>query len=352
MTGVTLLGPWPGTGAAHAQRTALDILTDVPDVPDVPDGVVGLPAVVQLPARGPWAESVPRTAALLTDMPVDLGPHGWQLTDRPGADLERTRGLLREDLEVLAAVAHGYQGPLVASVRGPWTMAAILYLARGDRVLSDHGACRDLVQSLAEGCARVVTQLREAVPGAAVTLVVREPMLPDVLAGTIATFSGRGRIPAVPSQDVDAGLAAAVDAARAAGAVQVVAHGGGRFASRALRALSASGADAVGLAAGAVRGPQWEQVAAVVEAGRRMWFGLPQQRRWRPAEADQLAPLIVRPWRAMGLDPAALADVVVHVETSASLSGGDLVLSETREVRSAVSAAAGVAGLLMEAAQG
>ncbi|KGM13582.1 hypothetical protein N869_12850, partial [Cellulomonas bogoriensis 69B4 = DSM 16987] len=236
MTGVTLLGPWPGTGAAHAQRTALEILTEVPDT------VEGLPAVVQLPARGPWAESVPRTAALLTDMPVDLGPHGWQLADRPGADLERTRSLIREDLEVLAAVAHGYRGPLVVSVRGPWTLAAVLYLARGDRVLSDHGACRDLVQSLAEGCAAMVTQLREAVPGSAVTLVVREPMLPDVLAGTLSTFSGRGRIPAVPSRDVDDGLVAAVRAARAAGAVQVVAHGGGRFASRALRALSASGA--------------------------------------------------------------------------------------------------------------
>lgn len=344
MTGVSVLGPWPGTAFLQAQTMA------VAELASVPEGVTGLPATVQLPARGPWAESVPRTAAVLTDMPIELGTHGWKLADRPGADLQRTVSMLREDLDALAVAAHGYTGPLVVSVRGPWTLAAILYLARGDRVLSDHGAARDLGASLADGLGGLLDSVRTVVPGAEPALVIREPMLPDVLSGTVATFSGHGRIPEVGLEEVSAGLRQVVDAARGAGATQVVVHGGARFASRALKALDRSGADAVGLSVGAIRGPQWEQIAAVVEGGRRLWFGLPHDRRWRPADTDKVARLVSRPWRTVGLPAAGLADVTVHVETSGSVAGGDLVLSDIRAVRAFVGAGIKVAVLLAEQA--
>ncbi|MBO1750825.1 hypothetical protein J4G33_03315 [Actinotalea sp. BY-33] len=344
MTGVSLLGPWPGERVLEAQTTVLGELTAVPE------GVRGLPSAVQLPARGPWATSVARTAALLTDMPVEIGTHGWKLADRPGFDLERTSSLLREDLDALAIAGHGYQGPLVVSVRGPWTLSAILYLARGDRVLSDAGAARDVAASLADGLGGLMASLRTAVPGARPVLVVREPMLPDVLSGTLATFSGHGRLPAVPLDDAAAALREVVDAARAAGVGEVVAHGGGRFASRALQALARSGAESVGIAAGAVRGPQWEQVAALVEDGRRMWLGLPQDRWKRPAGPQQVADLITRPWTAVGLPARSLEDVVVHVETSGGLGGGDLLLSDTRDVRHAIGTSVRVAGILAERA--
>lgn len=344
MTGVSILGPWPGTRVHEAQSMAFGELADVPE------GVTGLPATVQLPSRGPWAESVARTAALLSEMPVELGTHGWKLADRPGRDLERVQAQAREDLDTLAVVGHGHTGPLVLSVRGPWTLAAILYLARGDRVLSDHGAVRDLVDSLGEGIAGLLAQVRTALPGAEPVVVLREPMLPDVLGGTVADFSGRGRLWTIPAQDASTALASVVDAARAGGATSVVAHGGARFASRALAALAGSGADALGLSVVGVAGPQWEQVAALVETGRQMWFGLPQERHARRTDPAAVARTVAGPWTAVGLPAAGLADVVVHVETSRSVAGGDLVLSDHRAVRPALRAAVGVAAHLAERA--
>ncbi len=134
------------------------------ELADVPTGVVGMPPMVHMPKRGPYAESTARTAALLEGMPVELGTHGWQLADRPGADLERSAALLREDLDALAVLGHAWAGPLVVTTRGPWSLAAALWLARGDRVLSDHGAVRELVECLAEGVALLVRRVRRGRP--------------------------------------------------------------------------------------------------------------------------------------------------------------------------------------------
>lgn len=344
MTGVTLLGPLPGDRVLDTQTMVLGELADAPD------GVRALPPLVQMPGRGPWATSVARTAAMLTEMPVELGPHGWKLADRPGADLARTRSVMLEDLETLAVAAHGYAGPLVLSVRGPWTMASILWLARGDRVLSDHGAVRDLSAALADGLAGMLARVRELVPRAEPVLVVREPHLPDVLAGTVPTFSGRDRLRAVEPTRVVEGLREVVTAARAAGVGEVVAHGGGRFASRAFAALADCGADAVGLAVAALAGSQWERVAAAVEAGTRVWFGLPAGKRDVRPDPRRVADRVSRPWRDVGLPAAGLADVVVHVEASTSVAGGDLVLSDRRLVRPALRLARDVAAELAERA--
>ena len=200
VTGVTVLGPWPGHKVLKAQDVAFTELADVPS------GVTGMPPMVHMPKRGPYAESTARTAALLEGMPVELGTHGWKLADRPGPDLERSAALLREDLDALAVLGHAWAGPLVVTARGPWSLAATLWLARGDRVLSDHGAVRELVESLAEGLALLVARVRQAAPYAEIVLVLREPHLPDVLGGAVSTFSGHGRIVPSPSADASAAL--------------------------------------------------------------------------------------------------------------------------------------------------
>lgn len=346
MTGVTLLGPLPGDRVLDTQTMVLGELTDAPT------GVRPLPPLVQLPARGPWATSVARTAAMLAEMPVELGTHGWKLADRPGADLGRIRSTMREDLDTLAVAAHDYSGPLVLSVRGPWTMASILWLARGDRVLSDHGAVRDLAAALAEGLVEMLRTVRTAAPRVEPVLVVREPHLPDVLAGTVPTFSGRDRLRSVEGPVVVEALRGVVAAVRGAGVGTVVAHGGGRFASRSFAALVDSGADAVGLSVGVLSDSQWEKVAAAVEGGTGVWFGLPATKKGKPADPVEVADKVARPWRAVGLPAAGLADVVVHVEASTSVSGGDLVLSDRREVRPALRAARDVAAELAERAVG
>jgi hypothetical protein len=115
-----------------------------------------VPYLPELPARGPGADLIGRAAGLLVDLPVDLQPSGWRLVDRPGVDLRRARDLLARDLDALEEVAEGYAGPLKVQVAGPWTLAATVERPRGDRVLADHGARRELAQALAEGGKRAL----------------------------------------------------------------------------------------------------------------------------------------------------------------------------------------------------
>ncbi len=335
MTGVSALGPWSGHKVLKAQGIAMGELTDTPE------GVVGMPPMVHMPKRGPWAETIARTAALLPGMPVELGTHGWKLADRPGADLERSRALLREDLDALAVCADGWTGPLVLTVRGPWTLSSVLYLARGDRVLSDRGAVRDVLASLGEGIAELLGSMRTAVPGARLTVVLREPLLPDVLGGAIPTFSGHGRLPAIERVDVSEGLRAVIDGSRAGGADHVVVHGGARFASRSLKAMAAAGADSVGVGLAAVQRAQWEQIAGIVEAGTGLWLGLPRDKpRKGGPDIARLARSVHKPWTTVGLPAKGLADVVVHTDTSGT---GDQVVTTLQDVRAEIDIAIKVA---------
>ena len=96
-----------------------------------------------------------RAVAVLTELAADLQPAGWRLTGgsdpRASLDQRRARSLLAEDLDVLEELADGYTGPLKLQLTGPWTLAATVELPRGDKVLADHGARRDLAEALAMG---------------------------------------------------------------------------------------------------------------------------------------------------------------------------------------------------------
>lgn len=147
----------------------------------------------ELPGRGVGADMVGRTASLLVDMPVDLQPSGWRLADGPGADARRAASMLRADLDVLEVLLLGYTGPLKIQVAGPFTLAAAIDRPRGDRLLADYGARRDLAQSLAEGLRAHRDEIAARVPNAQVVVQVDEPGLPAVLAGSVPTASGFGR---------------------------------------------------------------------------------------------------------------------------------------------------------------
>ena len=74
---------------------------------------------------------------------------------------------------------------------GPWTLAATIELTRSQNpALADRGAVADLTQSLAEGVAAHVAEVRKRVPGATVLLQLDEPALPAALAGRVPTASG------------------------------------------------------------------------------------------------------------------------------------------------------------------
>jgi methionine synthase II (cobalamin-independent) len=135
-----------------------------------------------------------RALAVMAELGADLQPAGWRLTDAPGVDHRRARSLLSQDLDRLEELTDGYTGAFKVQVAGPWTLAATVEKPRGDKVLSDHGARRELSQALAEGVRTHVRDLRRRLPGVDRLVVqVDEPVLPAVLGGRVPTASGFGR---------------------------------------------------------------------------------------------------------------------------------------------------------------
>ncbi|GEL95548.1 hypothetical protein [Cellulomonas composti] len=305
MTAVSGTGAWPGTDPLEAQVVVLGDLTDVPSE------VSGLPFVVHLPQRGPAATLTGRALASLVDLPAELGPHGWKLADRGGGDLAHARALLREDLDALAVAAHGYVGPLVVPVLGPLSLAADLYLARGDRAVGDAGAVRELAQSLAAGVAEHLQAVRRAVPGAVPRVLVHEPLLAQVVAGVLPSFSGYARLRAVRGPVAAEHLAQVVRAARAAGADHVAVHGGTAWTT--IPVVRAAGADGLALHVDALTTQGVERVAAAVEAGTTFWAQLPRATSSQCAGPDVVgqAETLARPWREVGLPVRGLDDVVL-----------------------------------------
>lgn len=305
MTAVTGAGGWPGTDALDAASTV------VGDLADTPSEVTGVPFAPLLPARGPWGDRTGAAVALLEEVPAELGPHGWKLSDRPGGDLTRARSFAREDLDALAVAAHGWTGELVLPVLGPHSLAAEVWLARGDRVLSDPGGLRDVIASLAAGLAGRVADVRRVVPGATVRVLLHEPLLAAVVAGAVPSFSGRDRLRRVPGPVVAEGLSALCDEVRAAGAQAVVVHGGTAWAS--LPAVRASSADGAALAVAGIGERGWEEVARLVEDGRAFWPEPPPQATSQCAGPDVVgqADAVTRPWRTVGLPVSGLRDVVL-----------------------------------------
>lgn len=337
MTAVSGLGPWPGVDALEAASTV------VGDLADTPSEVAGHPFAVLLPARGPWGDATGAAVAALADLPAELGPHGWKLADRPGRDLERARSFAREDLDALAVAAHGWVGPLVLPHLGPFSLAAEVYLARGDRLLSDHGAVRDAVGSTAAGLAARVEDVRRVVPGADVRVLLHEPLLAPVLAGAVPGFSGRAPLRRVPVPVVAEGLSEVAAAVRDAGASRLVVHGGSAWS--ALPAVAASSADGAALAVAGIGERGWEEIAGLVESGREFWPEPPPQVSSQCAGPDVVgqADAVTRPWRTVGLPAAALADVVLLAAAPAAGSSPD-------DARGALAGLVRAAGIVAERA--
>ncbi|MBW9205661.1 methionine synthase [Mumia sp. zg.B17] len=230
-----------------------------------------LPFLPELPARGDGAGMIGRAAGLLDGLGADLQPAGWRLTDRPGLDQRRARSLLAHDLDVLEEEADGYEGDLKVQVAGPWTLAATMERPRGDRLLADHGARRELAQSLASGLAAHVEEVRRRVPAASIVVQVDEPGLRSVLEGQVPTASGAGNHRRVHPPEVDAALREVADAARGAGARPVVHTCAPRVP---LSLLAGAGFEAISFDLGLVSGEERDAYASVLESGVDLWPGV------------------------------------------------------------------------------
>lgn len=301
MSSATGIGSWPGTDIRTPVRLVRDLLAF-----KTPEGAAGLPYLPELPDRGPGADMIGRAAGLLPELPVDLQPSGWRLVDRPGRDATRTAALLRADLDELAEVFDGYQGPLKVQVAGPWTLAAELRVARGERVLVDPGACRDVTQSLAEGVRAHVQAVARLVPGAQLIVQLDEPSLPAVLAGRLPTSSGYGSHRAVDPEVARRGLTEVIEAARSALSEPPVVAVHCCAAQPPLPLLREAGADAVALDVTHLRAHGWESVAATLEAGTAVWAGIDVG----GSTGGMLEPLR-RSWSHLGLPVAGLRAVTI-----------------------------------------
>jgi methionine synthase II (cobalamin-independent) len=272
-------------------------------------GEDGLPYLPELPARGPGADLVGRSAGMLADLAVDLQPMGWRFVQRPGHDSHRTSGLLREDLDEMAEAFDGYEGDLKVQVAGPWTLVSSIWLHRGERSVVDAGATRDVIASLAEGLRGHLREVAELVPKATIVVQIDEPALPSVLAGRLPTASGFGLIRAVDPTAAAEGLR---DVVAAAGERHTVVHCCAADVPWVL--LRNSGATAVSVDTALLDAKGWESVAATVESGVELWAGLiPTDNSHRdkvPAVTEVIGPL-VEGWRRVGLPLSDLSLVTL-----------------------------------------
>ncbi|MFG3681445.1 methionine synthase [Micromonospora chalcea] len=298
----TGIGSLPGTDIAEAQRV---VLGELPTLPHLPE----------LPARGPGADLVGRSAGLLVELPVELYAGRWRIAPRPGRDLRRARDLMERDLDQLAEQAEGYAGPVKVQAAGPFTLAAALELPIGGRMLRDPGAVRDLAGSLGEGLRRHVDAVTRRLPRASVLLQLDEPSLPAVLAGRVPTESGFGTHRPVETEVARALLRDVIDAAGVPALVHCCAP------DVPLDLIRSAGAVGVALDLSLVT--ELDPLGEAIDAGLGLLAGaaptLPPASGRAPTSAE-VADRVRRVWDRLGFPRRRLAEQVV-VTPACGLAG-------------------------------
>lgn len=279
---VTTIGSLPGTDAAPALRLLLDETPEIVALPELPD-------------RGVGADMIGRTLGISV-LGADLQPAGWRLLEHGGADQRRARSLLRQDLDMLEEQAQGYEGIVKLSVTGPWTLAACAELPRGEKVLADAGARRELGAAAAEGVRDLLIEMGRRLPAVTWWLQLDEPMLAMVVDGAVATASGYQRYRAVPvSEAAEALNAFAGLAARTA------VHWCGAPLPAVLERLQV---DAISVDVARVSPVHLDALSAWLEGDREVWWGaVPTHQPDVIAPVDQDVRRLLDLLRRLGLDP-------------------------------------------------
>ncbi len=301
MSSATAVGSMPGTDYAEAVRL---VLGELPDLPHVPE----------LPGRGVTAGMTARGLAVVEGLAADLQPAGWRLTDASGVDHRRARSLLAQDLDTVEELAHDYAGSFKTQVAGPWTLAATVEKPRGDKVLSDHGARRELAQALAEGVRHHLGDLRRRLRGVDRWIVqVDEPALGAVVAGQVPTASGYGRHRSVDLPEASTHLEWVVAA---------IADAGGEAWVHACAPQTpwslVAGTGVEGLSADLdMLGPaDLDTFAEALEAGRSVALGVVPATDPETVPSDARITERVQRWLDMlGLDPEVVGDRLVVTPT-------------------------------------
>ncbi|MEV5533393.1 methionine synthase [Streptomyces prunicolor] len=288
----TGVGSLPGTDAREAAKTATGAFEDFPFLPE-------------LPARGPGADMIGRTAGLLVEVYARVEPSGWRIGDRPGRDTKRAWAWLGEDLDAFEEFTQGYEGPLKVQAVGPWTLAASLELRNGEAVLSDPGACRDLAGSLAEGLRIHLDDVRRRVPGAQIVLQLDEPSLIGVLRGHVRSASGYRTYRAVDRQLVESTLREVVGVHTNG---PVVVHSCAPDVPFAL--LRRAGAAGVSFDFSLLTERDDDVIGEAVEAGTRLFAGVVPGTDSALSDPAGSVMGVRTLWRRLGLRPGLLAEAV------------------------------------------
>ncbi|MFJ3495496.1 methionine synthase [Streptomyces sp. NPDC086091] len=289
----TGVGSLPGGDAREAARTAVG-------------ATEGFPFLAELPARGPGADMLGRTAGLLVDVYARVEPSGWRVGDRPGRDTRRARSWLGEDLDALEEFTQGHEGPLKVQAVGPWTLAAGLELRNGEAALSDPGAVRDLAASLAEGLRQHLAEIRRRVPGATPVLQLDEPSLTAVLRGHVRSASGYRTHRAVDRQVVESTLRDVLAVTGEDG--PTVVHSCAPDVPFAL--LRRAGATAVSFDFSLLTERDDDVIGEAVEAGTRLFAGVVPGTDSPLSDPAGSVGGVRTLWRRLGLRPDLLAEAV------------------------------------------
>ena len=312
----TGIGSWPGADIGDAIKIAF---AECPDLPYLPE----------LPARGAYAGLVGRSTALLAGLAVDLQSAGWRLADASSREHRLAIATLRSDLDQLEEQAQGYLGPVKYAVAGPWTLAASVERPRGDRVLADRGARRDLAQSLAEGVAELVAEMRRRLPDAFPVVQLDEPLLPAVLAGTVATASGLSRHRAVEPPEASTALRYVVERVPE---TCVLVHCCAAEPPVAL--LQGAGVRGVLVDPDQLTGATWDAVGAALDAGLDIGLGaLPTNA--PQTTPDQVARRVMSALRDLGVDPTRSGQLVLTPACGLNAATATEAVRALRTVRTA-----------------
>jgi methionine synthase II (cobalamin-independent) len=295
----TGIGSMPGESFAEQSSTVLGEL-----------GPDDLPFLVELPDRGPAASMIGRTAATITALGIDLQPAGWRLTDSSGLDHQRAVSLLARDLDVVEELSQGDARRFKIQVAGPWTMAASMERPRGDRVIGDHGARRDLAQALADGVAEHARDVRRRLAGAELLVQLDEPALPAVLSGAIPTASGLGRHRSVSPQEAAESIEWTLSAVADAGCQTAIHCCAGDLPLSVFRETSVQ---ALSFDLSAIPSASYDDLAAWTDLGRALWPGVvPAVDPPDPPGSAELTRRLILWWADLGYaDVEAIPDTTV-----------------------------------------
>lgn len=304
MTRATGIGSFPGSEEGDYAEAVRVVLGELPDLPHVPE----------VPGRGVHAGMTGRGLAVLAGLAADLQPAGWRLTDSSSADHRRAKSLLAQDLDTVEELAQDVGGTFKTQVVGPWTLAATVEKPRGDKLLSDHGARRELAQALAEGVGIHLADLRRRLSGVERWIVqVDEPALASVLGAKVPTASGFGRHRGIDLPEASAHLEWVVAAITDAGGEAWV-HSCAPDTAWSLVA----GAGAAGLAAdlSMLGAGDLDVFAEALEAGRTVALGVVPSTDPVDRPSDARVTEQVQRWLDMlGLDPEVVRDHLVITPT-------------------------------------